>query len=364
MKRLIILAVVICVFAVGCGSSGSARLSNAGVDSTTTTTWYLSGLVESLQNYSDEMENIIDDLYKEWEDSHYDEWGRRITFEEMMANVERWGTEQEEYEQYSDYISQLVDPLEWYYYDFDPGGREWLSDWKEPVLPTEVYTVTVPNSPPEGRCTAYLPAFGYKPPTGPSLTPGPEYLWEYCAIDGLMDWQGPYFFSHYLYRTYREPSWSYETVAEAEDVIAHIWEHVYVEGMNPNPPTLQVESVAYRGKSIEGISVDDWMSAQDALFLDRCGDVFAACYVGGEHAIYMRGSSTKHDGAIVTTVLHEVAHALVAGSPHYQECHNAGILDCTHADYDIFRCTLEYLNEAYGGWPRAGMCGNTVDLDH
>ena len=133
-----------------------------------------------------------------------------------------------------------------------------------------------------------------------------EYAWEQCHLWGITPMTAE--------------TLPTVTLNEARRLVAFIWNHTVVDGMPVDVPTLQL-----------GNQCSD----------DSCRPFYETAH----HTIWI--PRFPQQVVPVTVLLHEVAHALLPGQV------------VTHNDSDIFRCVLEHLYDAYGGFPATGMCGNS-----
>ena len=161
--------------------------------------------------------------------------------------------------------------------------------------------IAVPAAAPGGRCAPLVPA-------------GVD-AWEACAWSGYGD----------------DSAWNYPlTDSEAEELLAVIWAEVDVHNKRRRPPTSSLLPAGAECASVGPIG----------------------CFRPNRHHI-------DRSDALLRTLLHETAHALVIGHPTVTAC--TMVLDhdaysaCAHND--IFRCAADHLYAAYAGIPSAGVCG-------
>lgn len=86
------------------------------------------------------------------------------------------------------------------------------------------------------------------------------------------------------------------------------------------------------------------------------GGLTIGCYEPDRHHI-------RRLDAFLSTLLHEVAHALAVGDPTMIACNNLADNDayqaCVHGD--IFRCAADHLYTTYANIPTAGVCGTAPE---
>ena len=151
------------------------------------------------------------------------------------------------------------------------------------------------------------------------------YQWEQCA-----------------WVAYREDNEHHKALSnpEADELIARIWAEVDVEGKPAAPPTSEL------------------VPAGSQCAATTTTGVTIGCYQPATH--HIRRLDSFND-----TLLHEVAHALVAGHPSLADCADAVSNDayqaCVHND--IFRCVADYLYVTYAGIATAGVCGTAQTID-
>ncbi len=169
-------------------------------------------------------------------------------------------------------------------------------------------TIQVPEQPPSGRCTH-------------AIAEGP-YHWEECAWDGL--WENPEF------------NYSLSD-QEAQELIEQIWGEVDVQGKPERPPTSSL------------------VPAGSTCATATQGGIIIGCYQPDLHHI-------RRLDAFLKTLLHETAHALVAGALSVEACraetdaHAYNV--CTHND--VFRCVADHLYTRYAEIEEAGVCGTVT----
>ena len=132
-----------------------------------------------------------------------------------------------------------------------------------------------------------------------------EYAWENCQLWGLDP-------------DARENT-PFITINDARQLAAFIWEHTRVVGMPAEPPTIEYGNV--------------------------CEEYCESFYEKPVHRIWL--GQHPRDGVDRQALLHELAHALLPAET------------TTHAESDMYRCVLEHLYDAYGGWPPTGVCGDS-----
>ena len=166
--------------------------------------------------------------------------------------------------------------------------------------------ITVPSSEPSGRCAAAVAAGVYQ--------------WEQCAW--AQYWED---------RIFNRPL----SEAEAQALIARIWAEINVAGKPERPPTSELIPAGSECAT----------SGPDGGFI-------IGCYQPNRHHI-------RRLDAFLETLLHEVAHALLANHSSILPCRgitgNDDYQACVHND--IFRCTADHLYTRYAGIPTAGVCG-------
>ncbi len=82
----------------------------------------------------------------------------------------------------------------------------------------------------------------------------------------------------------------------------------------------------------------------------------AACYIPATHTISIESGATRR------SLLHELAHALIAGDATMADCYadwRARIPSCAHGA--LFRCAADALYVRYGDIDAAGVCGTPAD---
>ena len=82
----------------------------------------------------------------------------------------------------------------------------------------------------------------------------------------------------------------------------------------------------------------------------------AACYFPGSHAISIES------GVRLRSLLHELAHALIAGDATIADCYadwRARVPSCAHGE--LFRCAADALYVRYADTDPAGVCGSPPD---
>ncbi len=165
--------------------------------------------------------------------------------------------------------------------------------------------INVPAEPPSGRC-AHAVDDGV-------------YEWEECA------WANYWENSDFNYSL---------SDREAQVLIDKIWAEVNVEGKPAKPPT------------------NSLVPAGSLCATGTEGGIIIGCYLPDRHHI-------RRLDAFVRTLLHETAHALVAGTPSVESCRaetdTHAYNTCTHND--VFRCAAEYLYTRYAQIKEAGVCG-------
>ena len=165
-----------------------------------------------------------------------------------------------------------------------------------PVNYYGAYFVSVPDTPPTGRCTIHIDSRD-------------EYAWENCQLWGRTE--------------QTKENVQFVTVDEANDIVEFIWERVHVDGKPTTPPGVELANL--------------------------CEEFCRPWYAPAEHLIYLpyvHYTATDTDVAPFLPMLHEVAHALLPA-------------DQGHNESDLFRCVLEYLYDAYGGFAATGVCGHS-----
>ena len=181
-----------------------------------------------------------------------------------------------------------------------------------PAVTPALTVVTVPAADPSGRCASAI-ASGV-------------YQWEQCA------------WADYWEDTAYNRSLS---DAEARTLIGRIWAEVGVDGKPTTPPTAAlIPAGSECATSVPG------------------GGFIIGCYQSDRHHI-------RRLDSFLETLLHEVAHALVANHLTVTACR--GITDdddyqaCAHND--VFRCVANHLYMEYAGIPDAGVCGTAPETE-
>lgn len=169
--------------------------------------------------------------------------------------------------------------------------------------------ITVPETRASGRCADTLSEDIYE--------------WEFCA------WQN-----------FRESDKHNYTLSdpEAAELISGIWAEVYVEGKPANAPTSELAPLGVVcAAPIEG------------------GGFTIGCYQRAENHI-------RRTDALLDTLLHELAHALVRDHPSIRECSTVNGTNQYRICIanDIFRCVADHLYVTYAQIPSAGVCGTAT----
>jgi len=171
--------------------------------------------------------------------------------------------------------------------------------------------ITVPAAAPSGEC-AHKIAEGV-------------YQWEGCA------WIPYKENSNYHYSLSDE---------EATDLIRRIWNEVQVEGKPPDPPTSELVPAGSECATTTSVGL------------------IIGCYDHTRHHIRRLDSFNN-------TLLHEVAHALIADHPAIITCASSGTGQkyqaCVHND--LFRCVADHLYTRYAGIRSAGVCGDATQKE-
>ena len=109
-----------------------------------------------------------------------------------------------------------------------------------------------------------------------------------------------------------------------------VWDEVMADGKPTNPPAL-----------VEG-QCRSWLAT--------------ACYIPYSHIISIES------GVTLRTILHELAHALIADDPVIATCYldwTSTIPNCAHGP--LFRCAADFLYQRYADIDPAGVCGTVPD---
>ena len=149
------------------------------------------------------------------------------------------------------------------------------------------------------------------------------YEWEFCA------WQN-----------FRESDKHNYTLSDSEaaELISRVWAEVYVEGKPANAPTSELAPLGVVcAAPIEG------------------GGFNIGCYQRAENHI-------RRTDALLDTLLHELAHALVRDHPSITECSTVNGTNQYRICIanDIFRCVADHLYVTYAEIPSAGVCGTAT----
>ncbi|MXW62326.1 MAG: S-layer homology domain-containing protein [Acidimicrobiaceae bacterium] len=169
--------------------------------------------------------------------------------------------------------------------------------------------ITVPETRARGRCADTIARDIYE--------------WEFCA------WQN--------FRESDEHNYPLSD-SEAAELISRVWAEVYVEGKPANAPTSELAPLGVVcAAPIEG------------------GGFTIGCYQRAENHI-------RRTDALLDTLLHELAHALVRDHPSIAECSTVSGTNQYRIciSNDIFRCVADHLYVTYAKIPSAGVCGTAT----
>lgn len=169
--------------------------------------------------------------------------------------------------------------------------------------------ITVPETRARGRCADTIARDIYE--------------WEFCA------WQN--------FRESDKHNYPLSD-SEAAELISRVWAEVYVEGKPANAPTSELAPPGVVcAAPIEG------------------GGFTIGCYQRAENHI-------RRTDALLDTLLHELAHALVRDHPSIAECSTVSGTNQYRICIanDIFRCVADHLYVTYANIPSAGVCGTAI----
>ncbi len=192
---------------------------------------------------------------------------------------------------------------------FYPDGELTRAQWVTFLYRYSNTVIIVPDVQAHGRCADTISEDIYE--------------WEFCA------WQN--------FRESEKHNYPLSD-SEAAELISRVWAEVYVEGKPANAPTSELAPVGVVcAAPIEG------------------GGFNIGCYQRAENHI-------RRTDALLDTLLHELAHALVRDHPSIAECSTVSGTN----DYricianDVFRCVADHLYVTYAEIPSAGVCGRAV----
>lgn len=146
-----------------------------------------------------------------------------------------------------------------------------------------------------------------------------------CApaiVMGIYDWE------NCAWGTSDDPEMSRTAM---QDLVAKVWAETNARGKPSEPPNLTEGS---------------------------CGTEALGCYLARSHTIRL---ST---GFTLSTLLHELAHALISGDAAMAACSDDWTHrqpQCSHGD--LYRCAADALYVRYAGLKSAGVCGTPPDLE-